>query len=237
MDDLEAQLRAATNARRRLIVTDGVFSMDGRFAKLDEICTRANRHDALVMVDDSHAVGFIGASGRGTPELHRASERVDILTGTLGKALGGASGGYVSGRREIIAMLRQRSRPYLFSNSLAPPIVAAALEALDKVERADTLRRRLAVNAAAFRERLTELGLNVLPGQHPIVPVMLGDAVLASKFVARLLEHGVYASAFSYPVVPQHAARIRTQVSAAHTGKDLREAAEAFGAVRDELLN
>ncbi|MDX6208531.1 MAG: glycine C-acetyltransferase [Frankiales bacterium] len=235
MADLEAQLKAASGARYRLIATDGVFSMDGYVAPLDEICDLAERYDALVMVDDSHAVGFVGPSGRGTPELHGVIDRVDIVTGTLGKALGGASGGYVSGRAEIVELLRQRSRPYLFSNSVAPPIVAASLTVLDLLETSDELRTRLRQNTAWFRGRLGELGFDVLPGDHPIVPVMFGDAVLAGRMAEALLAKGLYVVAFSYPVVPMGRARIRTQVSAAHSPGDLAKAADAFAAVRDEL--
>lgn len=235
--DLEAQLRAAEagGARFKLIVTDGVFSMDGFIAPLREICELADRFGALVMVDDSHAVGFMGTTGRGTPELCGVAERVDILTGTLGKALGGASGGYVSGRREIIDLLRQRSRPYLFSNTLAPMIAAASLKALELVERSRELRDRLEANTREFRAGLTAAGLTLQPGSHPIVPVMLGDAALAQDFAARMLERGVYVIGFSYPVVPQGEARIRTQVSAAHTPEDLSVALEAFAAVKGEL--
>jgi glycine C-acetyltransferase len=232
MDELEACLREAAGARRRLIATDGVFSMDGYLAKLGEICDLAERHDALVMVDDSHAVGVVGPSGRGTPEHWNASERVDIVTGTLGKAVGGASGGYVSGRREIVELLRQRARPYLFSNSLAPPVVAASLAALDLIRNSGDLRDRLGENTAHFRARLTGLGFDVLPGGHPIVPVMMGDELEAARFAERLAGLGVYAVSFSYPVVPRGTARIRAQVSAAHTTADLDRAAEAFAAAR-----
>jgi glycine C-acetyltransferase len=214
MNDLEEQLRAAAGARRLLIATDGVFSMDGYLAPLKDICDLAERYKALVMVDDSHAVGFVGPSGRGTPELHGVMDRVDIITGTLGKALGGASGGYTSGRREIVSLLRQRSRPYLFSNTIAPPIVAASLKALDLLTYSDDLRARLRANTALFRGQMTALGFDILPGDHPIVPVMLGDATRATHLADRLLEKGVYVIAFSYPVVPQGKARIRTQVSA-----------------------
>ena len=216
MADLETQLQSAQQARRRLIATDGVFSMDGYVAPLRAICDLADRYGAMVMVDDSHAVGFVGPSGRGTPELHGVVDRVDIVTGTLGKALGGASGGYTSGRREIVALLRQRSRPFLFSNTVAPPIVAASLAALDLLTSSDDLRARLRANAALFRERMTALGFDILAGDHPIVPVMLGDAARAARLADRLLEKGVYVVAFSYPVVPHGKARIRTQVSAAH---------------------
>ena len=213
MNDLEAQLQSASGARRRLIATDGVFSMDGYVAPLKEICDLAERYNAMVMVDDSHAVGFVGPSGRGTPELHGVTDRVDIVTGTLGKALGGASGGYTSGRREIVSMLRQRSRPYLFSNTVAPAIVGASLKALDLLTQSDDLRAKLRANTKLFRERMTALGFDILPGDHPIVPVMLGDAARATQLADRLLTKGVYVIAFSYPVVPQGKARIRTQVS------------------------
>jgi glycine C-acetyltransferase len=235
MDELERRLREAAGARRVLIATDGVFSMDGYVARLDEICELADRHGALVMVDDSHAAGFIGPNGRGTPELHGVVDRVDIVTGTLGKALGGASGGYASGRREIVELLRQRSRPYLFSNSVAPPIVAASLKVLDLLDTDPALRARLRSNTSLFRSRLGDLGLEVLPGDHPIVPVMFGDAPLASAIAERLLADGVYVVAFSYPVVPHGAARIRTQVSAAHTPDDLDRAARAFASARDSI--
>src|SRR5579862_5768118 len=233
MDELEARLIEAAGARRRLIATDGVFSMDGYLAQLDRICELAERHDALVMVDDSHAVGVVGPTGRGTPEHHGVIERVDIVTGTLGKAVGGASGGYVSGRREIVELLRQRARPYLFSNSLAPPVVAASVRALELIQASAELRDRLRGNTAHFRARMTELGFDVLPGEHPIVPVMIGDEVTAAAFSARLVDLGVYAVSFSYPVVPRGTARIRTQMSAAHTTADLDFAAERFAAARD----
>ncbi|HSP10705.1 MAG TPA: glycine C-acetyltransferase [Candidatus Dormibacteraeota bacterium] len=235
MEDLEKQLRDSADARFRLVVTDGVFSMDGYLAPLPEICELAERHDALVMVDDSHAVGFMGAEGRGTHEHHGVMGRIDAITGTLGKALGGASGGYVSGRREIVAMLRQRSRPYLFSNSVAPSIAAASLAVLELLRTAGDLRRRLAENTAFFRRRMTEAGFDILPGEHPIVPVMVGDAALASKMAGIMLEKGVYVVGFSFPVVPQGKARIRTQVSAAHSSDDLERAVQAFIATRDEL--
>jgi glycine C-acetyltransferase len=231
--DLETRLRAARGARRRLIATDGVFSMDGYLAPLQGICDLAARYNALVMVDDSHAVGVFGPTGRGTPELFGVQDQVDIVTGTLGKALGGASGGYTSGRKEIVALLRQRSRPYLFSNTIAPPIVAASLAVLELLERSDDLRARLRANSALFRERLTALGFDLLPGEGPIIPVMLGDARVAGQLADRLLEHGVYAIAFSFPVVPHGKARIRTQVSAAHSTADLEQAAAAFAASRE----
>ncbi len=235
MADLEAQLKSAADARRRLIATDGVFSMDGYVAPLPEICDLAEKYDAMVMVDDSHAVGFVGPAGRGTPELHGVTDRVDIVTGTLGKALGGASGGYTSGRQEIIDLLRQRSRPYLFSNSVAPAVAGASLKVLEVLEHGDDLRSRLRDNTAWFRKRMTELGFDVLPGDHPIVPVMIGDAAEAARLADRLLTKGVYVIGFSYPVVPIGKARIRTQVSAAHTAEDLELAATAFAQARDEL--
>jgi glycine C-acetyltransferase len=235
MADLEAQLKACADARRRLIATDGVFSMDGYVAPLGEICDLADRYGAMVMVDDSHAVGFVGPRGRGTPELHGVTDRVDIVTGTLGKALGGASGGYTSGRKGIIDLLRQRSRPYLFSNSVAPAVVGASLKVLDLLEGGDDLRARLRDNTAWFRERMTGLGFDVLPGDHPIVPVMIGDAARATQMADLLLERGVYVIGFSYPVVPVGKARIRTQVSAAHSREDLQAAATAFAAVRDQM--
>jgi len=235
MADLEAQLRACSDARRRLIATDGVFSMDGYVAPLGEICELAERYGAMVMVDDSHAVGVVGARGRGTPELHDVTDRVDIVTGTLGKALGGASGGYTSGRQEIIDLLRQRSRPYLFSNSVAPAVVGASLAVLDLLEGGDDLRARLRENTSWFRERMTSLGFDVLPGDHPIVPVMIGDAARASAMADVLLGKGIYVIGFSYPVVPVGKARIRTQLSAAHTRQDLEVATAAFAAARDEL--
>jgi len=233
MADLEEQLRAVQDARRRLIATDGVFSMDGYVAPLRDICDLADRYDAMVMVDDSHAVGVMGPSGRGTPELHGVVNRVDIVTGTLGKALGGASGGYTSGRGAIVALLRQRSRPYLFSNTMAPPIVAASLKVLDLLSSSPELRDRLRANTALFREGLAALGFDLLPGEHPIVPVMMGDAARATRLADRLLAEGVYVTAFSYPVVPRGKARIRTQVSAAHTEEDLRTALAAFAAAHD----
>ena len=235
--DLEAQLREAdlAGARFKLVVTDGVFSMDGFVAPLREICRAAAAHDALVMVDDSHGVGVLGPGGRGTPELCEVVGRVDILTGTLGKALGGATGGYASGRREIIELLRQRSRPYLFSNSVPPPVVAASMAAIDLVSRTPELRDRLHRNTRIFREGLARAGLSIAPGTHPIVPVMLGDAALAQRFAARMLEKGVYVIGFFYPVVPQGAARIRAQVSAAHSEADLEAAVRAFAETKREL--
>jgi glycine C-acetyltransferase len=233
--DLEAQLQASGDARRRLIATDGVFSMDGYVAPLREICDLAEKYDAMVMVDDSHAVGFVGKTGRGTPELHGVADRVDILTGTLGKALGGASGGYTSGRQEIIDLLRQRSRPYLFSNSVAPAVVGASLKVLDILVFGDDLRARLRENTLWFRSRMSELGFDILPGDHPIVPVMIGDAARASRLADALLAKGVYVIGFSFPVVPVGKARIRTKVSAAHSQDDLELAANAFAQARDEL--
>src|SRR4051812_2135464 len=237
MADLERQLKEAAEggARRKLIVTDGVFSMDGHVAPLAEICDLADRHGAMVMVDDSHAVGFVGTGGRGTPELHGVMDRVDILTGTLGKALGGASGGYVAARAEIVALLRQRSRPYLFSNTLAPVIAAASLKVLDLLESAGDLRERLAENTALFRSRMTEEGFDILPGDHAIAPVMIGDASVAGRMAELLLERGVYVIGFSYPVVPQGQARIRVQLSAAHSTADVNRAVDAFVAARAEL--
>ena len=235
--DLEAQLRAAdaAKARFKLIVTDGVFSMDGFIAPLHKICDLAGKYGALVMVDDSHAVGFMGPTGRGTPEHCGVMGRVDLISGTLGKALGGASGGYVSGRKEIIALLRQRSRPYLFSNTLAPVIVAGSLAALDLLARSTELRDRLEANTKFFRAGLTAAGLTIKPGTHPIVPVMLGDAALSQQFAAKMLEQGVYVIGFFYPVVPQGAARIRAQVSAAHRREDLEFAISAFANVKRAL--
>ncbi|EST32142.1 MULTISPECIES: glycine C-acetyltransferase [Streptomyces] len=226
--ELETCLKEAQDARRRLIVTDGVFSMDGYVAPLAEICDLADRYDALVMVDDSHAVGFVGPGGRGTPELHGVMDRVDIITGTLGKALGGASGGYVAARAEIVALLRQRSRPYLFSNSLAPVIAAASIKVLDLLESADGLRERLNANTALFRTEMTAAGFEILPGDHAIAPVMIGDAAEAGRMAELLLERGVYVIGFSYPVVPMGQARIRVQLSAAHSTEDVRRAVAAF---------
>ncbi len=236
MIDLETQLQTAVaGSRRTLVVTDGVFSMDGYVAPLRDICDLADKYGAMVMVDDSHAVGFVGPTGRGTPELHGVTDRVDIVTGTLGKALGGASGGYTSGRQEIIDLLRQRSRPYLFSNSVAPAVVGASLAVLDLLGESDDLRARLRENTAWFRSTMTGLGFDVLPGDHPIVPIMIGDAARASLMANRLLEEGIYVVGFSYPVVPMGKARIRTQVSAAHTRQDLERAVAAFTRVRGSL--
>ncbi|HEX6359731.1 glycine C-acetyltransferase [Actinophytocola sp.] len=232
MADLEQRLKEAEGARYRLIATDGVFSMDGYLAPLDEICALADRYDALVMVDDSHAVGFVGPTGRGTPELFGVTDRVDVVTGTLGKALGGASGGYTSGRAEIVEMLRQRSRPYLFSNSVAPSIVGAALAGLELLSSSGELLTRLRENTALFRSRMTDAGFDLLPGEHPIIPVMIGDAAKAGRMADLLLEQGIYVIGFSYPVVPHGKARIRTQMSAAHSTADVEQAVEAFIAAR-----
>jgi len=235
MEDLERQLKDSKDAPFRMIVTDGVFSMDGYMAPLADICDLADKYDATVMVDDSHAVGFVGANGRGTHEHHGVIGRIDAITGTLGKALGGASGGYVSGRKELVAMLRQRSRPYLFSNSVAPPIVAASLKVLELIRKGEDLRTRLADNTQFFRSQMSSAEFDILPGDHPIVPVMIGDAAVASRMAAAMLDKGVYVVGFSYPVVPQGKARIRTQVSAAHTRADLERAVRAFDETRKEL--
>jgi len=235
MADLEEQLKQAADARFRLIATDGVFSMDGVIANLADICRLADRHDALLMVDDSHAVGFLGKTGRGTPELHGVADRVDIITGTLGKALGGASGGYTSGRKEIIEMLRQRSRPYLFSNTLAPPIAAASIKAIELLTQSTELRDRLESNTRLFRQGMAQRGFQIAPGVHPICPIMLGDARLAARMAEAMLRRGVYVVGFSYPVVPKDKARIRVQVSAVHTPDDLQFAMETFSAVKEEL--
>jgi glycine C-acetyltransferase len=235
MADLAAQLAEAKGSRRILIVTDGVFSMDGYLANLPAICDLADEHSALVMVDDSHAVGFMGARGRGTHEHHDVMGRIDILTGTLGKALGGASGGYTSGRAEIIEYLRQRSRPYLFSNTVAPSIVAASIKAIDLLNTSTELRDRLEANTKFFRDQMAGSGFHILEGTHPITPIMLGDAALASRFADAMLDKGVYVIGFSYPVVPQDSARIRTQISAAHTRKDLEFAITQFAEVKAEL--
>jgi glycine C-acetyltransferase len=236
LEALEQILKSTRDKRLRLIATDGVFSMDGYLAKLDAICDLAERYDAMVMVDDSHATGFIGPTGRGTPEHFGVLSRVDVLTSTLGKALGGASGGYLSARQPIIDLLRQRSRPYLFSNTLAPMIAAASVAALDLISRSTTLRDRLEENTRYFRAGLTAAGLTIKPGTHPIVPVMLGEAALAQQFAARMLDKGVYVIGFFHPVVPHGTARIRTQVSAAHTRADLDAALRAFDEVKQELL-
>src|SRR5471030_1919000 len=237
MAELEARLQQAKDegARHILVATDGVFSMDGVIANLKGVCDLAERFDALVMVDDSHAVGFVGKTGRGTPEYCDVMGRVDIITGTLGKALGGASGGYTSGRKEIVALLRQRSRPYLFSNTVAPPIVAASIKALELLSASTELRDKLEENTKFFRAALTERGLTIKPGTHPIVPIMLGDAALSQKFATRMLEKGVYVIGFFYPVVPHGTARVRTQVSAAHSREDLEFAVKAFAETNEEL--
>jgi glycine C-acetyltransferase len=235
MKDLETQLKAAVSCRFRVIVTDGVFSMDGIMADLASICRLADQYDALVMVDDSHAVGFVGPHGRGTPEHFGVQKRIDILTGTLGKALGGASGGYVSGRGPIVEWLRQRARPYLFSNSLAPVIVATSLEVLKLLAASSELRVRLQENSAHFRAKMEALGFRLVPGSHPIIPVMLGDARLAQEMAERLLAEGIYVVGFSFPVVPQGQARIRTQMSAAHTRGEIDRAIAAFAKVGREL--
>jgi glycine C-acetyltransferase len=235
MADLEAKLKEAADCRFRLIATDGVFSMDGIVARLDDICSLAGKYGALVMVDDSHSVGVLGKHGRGTHEHCGVMGKVDIITGTLGKALGGASGGYTSGRKEIIALLRQRSRPYLFSNTVAPAIVCGSIKALEIVSASTSLRDKLADNTAFFREALSAKGFSINPGFHPIVPIMLGDAVVAQKVAARMLEKGVYVVGFFYPVVPKNAARVRTQVSAAHSMEDLTFAVEKFAEVKKEL--
>ena len=235
MNDLETTLKKAGRARFRMIATDGVFSMDGYIANLQGICELAEKYDALVMVDDSHAVGFMGDSGKGTHDYCKVMGRVDIITGTLGKALGGASGGYTSGRKEIIDMLRQRSRPYLFSNTLAPSIVMASLKVLEILTSSNELREKLHRNTRFFREEMDRAGFQILPGTHPIVPVMLGDALLAQRMAARLLELGIYVIGFSYPVVPKGKARIRTQISAAHSREDLEFAISQFRTVKSEL--
>ncbi len=237
MDELEARLGEAADARYRLIATDGVFSMDGYLAPLDAICDLAERHDALVMVDDSHSVGVMGDGGRGTHEHCGVIERIDILTGTLGKAIGGASGGYVAARREIVELLRQRARPYLFSNSLAPPVAAASLRALELIAGSHELREHLRENTAHFRGRMTELGFDILEGEHPIVPVMVGDEVRAAALASELAQLGVYAVSFSYPVVPRGTARIRTQMSAAHTTEDMDFAIDQFVTARQRAAD
>jgi len=235
MADLEARLKEAADARFRLIATDGVFSMDGIVANLKGICDLAERYDAMVMVDDSHAVGFVGKHGRGSPEHCGVEGRVDIITGTLGKALGGASGGYTSGKAKVVDWLRQRSRPYLFSNTLAPAIAGASLKAFDLVDNGDALRERLYANATRFREKMTKAGFTLAGAGHPIIPVMLGDASLAQAMAAKMLERGIYVIGFSFPVVPKGQARIRTQMSAAHSAADVDRAVEAFVAVGREL--
>jgi glycine C-acetyltransferase len=231
MDDLESRLREGSGCRLRLIVTDGVFSMDGDLAKLDRIVELAERYDAAVVVDDSHATGVLGPAGRGTPAHFGVAERVEIVTSTLGKTLGGATGGFTSGKAEVVELLRQRSRPYLFSNALPPPVAAGALCALNLVKQGDHLREQLRANAAYFRRELGALGFRLVPGEHPIVPVMLGDAALATSMAEALLKEGVYVVGFSYPVVPQGQARIRTQMSAAHTTSQLKQAVDAFAKV------
>lgn len=235
MQDLEEKLKEASGARYRMIATDGVFSMDGYIANLPAVCELADKYNALVMVDDSHAVGFTGKTGRGTHELHGVMDRIDVITGTLGKALGGASGGYTSGRKEIIDLLRQRSRPYLFSNTLAPSIAGASLRALELLSASTELRDKLENNTRYFREQMTARGFNILPGVHPIAPIMLGDAKLAGQVAEAMLARGVYVIGFSYPVVPQGKARIRTQISAAHSVDDLKFAIDAFTEVKKEL--
>jgi glycine C-acetyltransferase len=235
MDELETRLKEASGARVKLIATDGVFSMDGVIARLQHVCDLADRHGALVMVDDSHATGFVGDGGRGTPEFRDVMGRIDILTGTLGKALGGAAGGYTAARKEVVGWLRQRSRPYLFSNSVPPVIAATTLRVLDLIEDGDELRSNLRRNTTHFRRRMNEAGFSIVPGEHPIAPVMLGDAALAAKFAEKLLERGVYVIGFSYPVVPMGKARIRTQMTAGHSLEQLDRAIEGFIAVGREL--
>ena len=235
MVSLENCLNEAAGAKIRMIATDGVFSMDGDYAKLSQICDLADAHDAIVMVDDSHATGFVGPTGRGTPELCGVQDRVDIITSTLGKALGGASGGFTTGRKDIIEILRQRSRPYLFSNSLAPPIVAAALKTIDLLKESKSAKEKLEANTAFFREQIAKAGFTIKPGSHPIVPIMLGDAKLAQEMAALLLEEGVYAVGFFYPVVPKGQARIRVQISAAHSRKDMEFALKKFIKVGKKL--
>ncbi|MEY4566818.1 MAG: hypothetical protein RLY14_1788 [Planctomycetota bacterium] len=235
MSDLEEKLKEASSARYRMIATDGVFSMDGYIANLPAVCELADKYKAMVMVDDSHAVGFMGKTGRGTHELHGVMDRIDVMTGTLGKALGGASGGYTSGKKEIIELLRQRSRPYLFSNTLAPCIAGASLKALQLLRESTQLRDKLESNTQFFRDQMTARGFNILPGHHPIAPIMLGDAKLAGQFAEKMLARGVYVIGFSYPVVPQGKARIRTQISAAHSREDIQFAIDAFTEVKQEL--
>jgi glycine C-acetyltransferase len=235
MADLEAQLRAAQDARFRLVATDGCFSMDGTIANLSAICALAEKYNALTMIDDAHATGFLGKTGRGTHEYRGVMGRIDIITGTLGKALGGASGGFTSGRKQIVDLLRQRSRPYLFSNTIAPPVVAASLKALELLSASTELRDKLEENTKFFRAALTERGLTIKPGVHPIVPIMIGDAAKSQKFAAHMLEKGVYVIGFFYPVVPIGTARVRTQVSAAHSREDLEFAVKAFAEVNEEL--
>ena len=238
MSDLEAKLKEAdaAGAKHKMIATDGVFSMDGYIAQLDKVCDLADKYNAMVMVDDCHATGFVGKTGRGTHEHCGVMGRVDIITGTLGKALGGASGGFTSGRAEIVELLRQRSRPYLFSNTVAPPLVTGGLKAFELIENDTSLRDKLETNTTFFREKMTEAGFDLLPGSHPIVPVMLGDAALAGRFAQKMLENGVYVVGFSYPVVPKGQARIRTQMSAAHSMGELQMAVDTFKKVRDEVM-
>ena len=235
LSDLESQLKQAQSSRFRLIATDGVFSMDGHIANLPGICDLADQYDALVMVDDSHAVGFMGKTGRGTHEHHHCMDRIDIITGTLGKALGGASGGYTSGRKPIVDLLRQKSRPYLFSNSVAPPIVSASIRAIELLSESTELRDRLEANTRRFRAGMESAGFNLIPGEHPIVPIMLGDAVLATRMADLMLQKGVYVIGFSFPVVPKGKARIRTQISAAHSNEDIDFAIEKFTEAKNEL--
>ena len=235
MDDLESNLKVTSSCKQRLIVTDGVFSMDGTIANLRDICDLADQYGAMTMIDDCHATGFLGETGRGTHEYHDVADRIDIITGTLGKALGGASGGFTSGRKEIIGWLRQRSRPYLFSNSVAPDIAATSIAVLNLIESDDSLRKKLHNNATRFRQGMSELGFDLKPGEHPIIPVMLGDAKLASEMADKLLEHGIYVIGFSFPVVPKGEARIRTQMSAGLTDKHVDQAIDAFGTVGHEL--
>ncbi|MFK8031363.1 MAG: glycine C-acetyltransferase [Gammaproteobacteria bacterium] len=235
MEDLESKLNDASSSHMRMIATDGVFSMDGSIAKMNRICELAESSGSLVMMDDCHATGFLGDTGKGTHEYHNVMDKVDLITGTLGKALGGGAGGYTSGRKELISWLRQRSRPYLFSNTLAPPLVAAALKVMDLLEQGDNLRVKLHENSRYFREGMEKAGFNLLPGEHPIIPVMLGDASLATKMADSLLERGIYVVGFAYPVVPEGQARIRTQMSAAHDREHLDEAIAAFTEVGEEL--
>jgi glycine C-acetyltransferase len=235
MASLENCLKEAADAKTRMIATDGVFSMDGDIAKLNHICDLAENYDALVMVDDSHATGFVGPTGRGTPELYGVQDRVDVITSTLGKALGGASGGFTTGRKDIIEILRQRSRPYLFSNSLAPPIVSAALKTIDLLKESKSAKEKLESNTIFFREQIVKAGFTIKPGTHPIVPIMLGDAKLAQEMAAMLLEEGVYAVGFFYPVVPKGQARIRVQISAAHSREDMEFALDKFIKVGKQL--
>ena len=235
LDDLEAKLKATQGKRLRMIATDGVFSMDGDIARVDQICDLAEKYGAMVMVDDSHATGFVGKTGRGSAELRGCLDRVDVFTSTLGKALGGASGGFTSGKKEVIDLLRNRSRPYLFSNTLAPPIVGGSLAAIALVTESTALRDKLEANTTRFRAGMTKAGLDIRPGTHPITPVMLGDAKLAAEMAARLLTHGIYVIGFSYPVVPKGAARIRVQISAAHSEADIDRALEAFITVSKQL--